>query len=287
MERREFLKLSSILTAGFLASKVPGYGQLSSDKVFIFTINDELGNPKIIASRYGITNLKSNNWKYGNCDRDSFKYLETVNDISRVPERKKFWFDHYGIKIKNNRQIGFSPGSVKGGDNAVKTNKKMGNLKITSAAAGKKNGPKTIQKCRQVYIENLKDPVKGPQLRRSHSDRMKGLKKDPEFNRRTREAHANSPAKKKSELENIKLATIGSVNSPNRFVKQRWICPDGHETHGPGRFPYCKNRGLDVTKCVLKPINSDGVELTPLKRPNSTNPTRSAEQFNEVLTKSK
>lgn len=141
MERREFLKLTSILTAGFLASRVPGYGQLGSDKVFLFTIKNELGNPKIIASRFGITSLTNSNWKYGKYDKDSFQYLETVTDLTKVRDRKKFWFDHYGIPVTHHSQLAFSPESQKGGKNAVETNKEKGNFRVTSSAAGKIHGP--------------------------------------------------------------------------------------------------------------------------------------------------
>jgi hypothetical protein len=141
MERREFLKLSAILSAGFLATKIPGYNSLTSDNVFLFTIKDELGNSKIIASRFGITNLKSSNWKYQKYDKDSFQYLETINDINKVRERKKFWFDHYKIPITHHSQLAFSSGSIKGGTNAVKTNRKKDNFKITCAAGGRVFGP--------------------------------------------------------------------------------------------------------------------------------------------------
>jgi hypothetical protein len=203
MDRREFLKLSSFLTAGFILSKAVGI-PLNLDSIVIYKVTDEFGNIKIGATRYNNPSCSYDSVKF---DPNSFQILESFDNIHLVSDRKIFWYKKEGIEIINRRLVSFSIGSVKGGKKAGKIAKETGKIKIAASAAGKVSGPRTVSKIREKYILALAHPVRGIEIRKIHSNTLKTLRTDNNFKEKLKIAHSLSKSKKQSELDNIKKAT--------------------------------------------------------------------------------
>lgn len=214
MERREFLKTISILSAAFALRNVPGF-DLDDQLIYVYYIKDNNGKNFVMATRF--TNKYNTWWDASNFDLSSFKVLEKHYEAKEIPAIKKKWFDHYKIEYKDKRNLSFSSGSIKGGKKAWDVNRKRGNLSVTASAAGKISGPKTITNCRQSYINNLADPIKGKKLRENHSERLKAQRKNPEWILAMKEAHYASEKKKESELANMKKA--------NEKIEEIVTCP--------------------------------------------------------------
>jgi hypothetical protein len=202
MERREFLKLSALFAAGVVLSKI-GAHALTSNSIIIYKAINEKGEIIVGATRYS---KPSAAWNV-KVDANSFQILETLSESSLVSSRKMYWMQKFNIEIINKRYLSFSPGAVKGGRNAGRKNKDSGKMKLVASAGGKIGGPKTIHIRRQKYLDALQDPIRGKEIREIHSHTLKEIRNTEDFKMRLAEVHANSEAKKKSELKNIKKAT--------------------------------------------------------------------------------
>ncbi len=204
MERREFLKSISILSAAFALRNIPDF-DVNSHLVYIYYIKDKEGKPYIMATRF--KNKYNKWWSASRFDLPSFVVLEKHYDSETIPQLKKKWFDHYGIEYRDKRNFSFSPGSVKGGCKGYQVNKQNGNLILAAKQGGKIGGPKAILICKEAYIKKLADPIAGKQIREGHSNRIKSQRENPEWILAMKKAHANSEKKKLSELANMRKAT--------------------------------------------------------------------------------
>lgn len=288
MDRRDFLKLSSLVAAyAILNPKLKVIESIvntfdHSNRVLIYLMQNKKGQWHVKATKNyqdpkkGV--LKSK-WV-----TDTFRVLEYTTELEANERKRLLWEEYkckgqyvpYNLKsIMSSNKICLSKLSSSG----FYKSEKFYNTFILSGAPAYMNklrseGGIEAVKSHMKYIssfvtpEGRKNAIKiWGEAGSKHAKSEEGKKKTAEIGKVWGPINGTRKLKSFTDLEKKEYGRIGGLsggakkavekgthnfikNSPNKI---KVICPDGHITSKPSSKIYCKNRNLDHEKCrILK-----------------------------------